>query len=150
MQAFGRELFDALFIDDVRSLFDSSRHRAAQDDEQLRLVLRIRAPELARLPWEFLYDPRRDDYLGLSVSLVRFGALRRGHGAGQTAHGGAAAADPRDGGKPCRPGAARCRAGAGASGKGVGAAGGSRPATGELGAGWPPGAGTARPESWTP
>ncbi|MGH8897459.1 MAG: CHAT domain-containing protein [Egibacteraceae bacterium] len=72
MQAFGRELFDALLIDDVRSLFDGSRNRAAQDDEQLRLVLRIRAPELAQLPWEFLYDPRRDDYLGLSASLVRY------------------------------------------------------------------------------
>jgi len=35
------------------------------------LVLRIRPPELARLPWEFLYDAGQDDYLGLRLPLVR-------------------------------------------------------------------------------
>jgi tetratricopeptide (TPR) repeat protein len=38
----------------------------------LRLVLRIRSPELARLPWEFLFDPGRQDYLSLSLPLVRY------------------------------------------------------------------------------
>ncbi|MGH8932868.1 MAG: hypothetical protein ACRDZO_20165 [Egibacteraceae bacterium] len=33
---------------------------------------RIQPPELARLPWEFLYDPRRDDCLALSASLARY------------------------------------------------------------------------------
>jgi hypothetical protein len=35
------------------------------------LVLRIRPPELARLPWEFLYDAGQGDYLGLSLLMVR-------------------------------------------------------------------------------
>jgi tetratricopeptide (TPR) repeat protein len=35
-------------------------------------VLRIRPPGLARLPWEFLFDPARQDYLGLSLPLVRY------------------------------------------------------------------------------
>ena len=33
---------------------------------------RIRPAELARLPWEFLFDPGRQDYLGLSLPLVRY------------------------------------------------------------------------------
>lgn len=37
----------------------------------LRLVLRVRPPELIRLPWEFLFDPGRQDYLSLTVPLVR-------------------------------------------------------------------------------
>ncbi|MGH3932438.1 MAG: hypothetical protein ACRDTF_20965 [Pseudonocardiaceae bacterium] len=32
----------------------------------------VRPPELARLPWEFLFDPGRQDYLGLTVPLVRY------------------------------------------------------------------------------
>jgi hypothetical protein len=27
---------------------------------------------LARLPWEFLFDPVRQDYLGLTVPLIRY------------------------------------------------------------------------------
>ena len=38
----------------------------------MQVRLRIGSPELAALPWEFLYDPGRDDYLCLSTSLVRY------------------------------------------------------------------------------
>ena len=74
VQELGAELFDWLFAGDARVLFDSSRQQAARegDDQWLRLVLRIRPPELAALPWEFLYDTRRDDYLSLSSPLVRY------------------------------------------------------------------------------
>jgi hypothetical protein len=72
VQQFGRELFDCLIDGDVRGLFDATRARAAQEERHLRFVLRVRPPNLARLPWEFLYDPRRDDYLSLSTSLVRY------------------------------------------------------------------------------
>jgi hypothetical protein len=71
-QRLGAELFDRLFARDVRLLFDMTRQQAAQRDAQVRLVLRIRPPELAVLPWEFLYDARRDDYLSLSMPLVRY------------------------------------------------------------------------------
>jgi hypothetical protein len=74
VQELGADLFDWLFAGDARALFDSSRQQAAREgsDEWLRLVLRIRPPELAALPWEFLYDTRRDDYLSLSNPLVRY------------------------------------------------------------------------------
>lgn len=74
VQELGAELFDWLFAGDARVLLDSSRQQATRegDDQWLRLVLRIRPPELAALPWEFLYDTRRDDYLSLSNPLVRY------------------------------------------------------------------------------
>ena len=74
VQDLGGELFNWLFAGDARVLFDSSRQQAAREgnDQWLRLVLRIRPPELAALPWEFLYDTRRDDYLSLSNPLVRY------------------------------------------------------------------------------
>ena len=57
VQQFGRQLFDALVTDDVRALYVASAQRARDEGASLRLVLRIRSPELARLPWEFLFDP---------------------------------------------------------------------------------------------
>jgi hypothetical protein len=72
VQRLGADLFDRLFVGDVRVLFDMTRQHAAHRDLPLRLVLRIRPPELAVLPWEFLYDQRRDDYLSLSMPMVRY------------------------------------------------------------------------------
>ena len=74
VQELGAELFDWLFASDARVLLDSSRQQATREgnEQWLRLVLRIRPPELAALPWEFLYDSRRDDYLSLSNPLVRY------------------------------------------------------------------------------
>jgi len=68
----GQRLFEALVADDVRSLYVASRQRAREKDCALRLVLRVRPPELARLPWEFLFDPGQQDYLGLTMPLVRY------------------------------------------------------------------------------
>ncbi len=72
VREFGQWLFEALVADDVRSLYVASRQRARENDCALRLVLRVRPPELARLPWEFLFDPGQQDYLGLSMPLVRY------------------------------------------------------------------------------
>ncbi|MGH8910852.1 MAG: CHAT domain-containing protein [Egibacteraceae bacterium] len=72
VQQLGRALFDALFTDDVRALFGASYQQARQQDADLRLVLRIQPPELARLPWEFLFDPGRGEYVGLRLPLVRY------------------------------------------------------------------------------
>ncbi|MGH3769902.1 MAG: hypothetical protein ACRDRW_00635, partial [Pseudonocardiaceae bacterium] len=68
----GQRLFEALITDDVRSLYVASRQRAHEQGSVLRLVLRVRPPDLARLPWEFLFDPGQQDYLGLSMPLVRY------------------------------------------------------------------------------
>jgi hypothetical protein len=53
----GQQLFEALVCGDVRGLYVASRQRAHEQGSVLRLVLRVRPPELARLPWEFLFDP---------------------------------------------------------------------------------------------
>ncbi len=68
----GQRLFEALIADDVRALYVASRQRVRENGGALRLVLRVRPPELARLPWEFLFDPGRQDYLGLTAPLVRY------------------------------------------------------------------------------
>lgn len=39
------------------------------EDEGLRLRIRIEAPEIAALPWEFLYSPRMQCFVGTSVRL---------------------------------------------------------------------------------
>src|SRR5260221_14747934 len=57
VQNFGRALFDALFIGEIRSRYVISQREAFRQSKGLRLKLRIQSPELAALPWEFLYDP---------------------------------------------------------------------------------------------
>ncbi|HEU5367029.1 MAG TPA: CHAT domain-containing protein [Ktedonobacterales bacterium] len=75
VQDFGRAHFAALFSEDVRGLYDASRLKASQEGKDgVRLRLRVLAPELAALPWEYLYDPRQSSYLCLSraTPLVRY------------------------------------------------------------------------------
>ena len=74
VQTFGRALFDALLTDDVRSLYYESQRLAEQKGQGLRVQLRIEAPELAALPWEFLVDPRQEEYVCLQrhTPLVRY------------------------------------------------------------------------------
>jgi len=74
VQDFGRDLFNALFTGEVRSRYDVSQARAWREGAGLRLKLRIQAPELAALPWEFLYDPRQAEYICLSrhTPVVRY------------------------------------------------------------------------------
>jgi WD40 repeat protein len=69
---FGAALFDALIAGDVRVLVGASRDRATHEGKRLRLVLRIRPPELSRLPWEFLYNTGSDEYLALTMPLLRY------------------------------------------------------------------------------
>ncbi|MFD9190028.1 CHAT domain-containing protein [Streptomyces phaeochromogenes] len=71
VQELGRLLFDALLPGDGRALFAAARHRATQEERQLRMVLRVRPPELAGLPWEFLYDDGQGSYVCPTTPLVR-------------------------------------------------------------------------------
>ncbi|MFZ5919031.1 MAG: SUMF1/EgtB/PvdO family nonheme iron enzyme [Chloroflexota bacterium] len=79
VQDFGGKLFDALICGEVRSCFDVSRLKAESEGQGLRLRLRIDPPELIALPWEYLYDCRRDAYLVLSrhTPVVRYLELPR-------------------------------------------------------------------------
>ncbi|MGH3932130.1 MAG: hypothetical protein ACRDTF_19385, partial [Pseudonocardiaceae bacterium] len=67
----GQQLFEALVTDDVRDLYVASRRRSREQGSTIRLILRVRAAELAWLPWEFMFDPDWRDFLGVRLSLVR-------------------------------------------------------------------------------
>ena len=64
-QRVGRVLFEALFTSEVRSRYRSSLASAREQGKHLRLRLRVEAPELAVLPWEFLYDDEEGDHITL-------------------------------------------------------------------------------------
>ena len=66
VEGFGGALFDSLFAGEVRSCLDVSRHEASSTGKGLRIKLRIQAPEVAALPWEFMYDARPGEYMSLS------------------------------------------------------------------------------------
>ncbi|MDA1094767.1 MAG: hypothetical protein O3A25_16070 [Acidobacteria bacterium] len=72
-QQFGQEIFDALFTDDVQLAFRRSQD-SARAKKGLRVRLRIDAPDLSALPWEFLYDTSLGDFVCLSsdTPLVRY------------------------------------------------------------------------------
>ncbi|MGI8685383.1 MAG: CHAT domain-containing protein [Acidimicrobiales bacterium] len=74
VQTFGSEMFDALFTGDIRSLFDRSRQEAIRQGADLRIQLRFESADMASLPWEFLFDSRRAEYLCLSTTtpVVRY------------------------------------------------------------------------------
>ncbi len=74
VQEFGRDLFEDVFNGDIRSRYQMSQHQALQQGCGLRLKLRIHPPELAMLPWEYLYDPQRSDFICLSraTPIVRY------------------------------------------------------------------------------
>lgn len=72
---FGGKLFNTVFTGDVRSCLAASLNEAHAHDFGLRIRLHLSAtPDLADLPWEFLYNPGLNRFLALSVKtpLVRF------------------------------------------------------------------------------
>jgi hypothetical protein len=79
VQQFGRALFDAPLSGELRSCYDVSQREAARLGKGLRLKLHIQPAELAALPWEFLYDPREEEYVCLSrtTPIVRYLDLPR-------------------------------------------------------------------------
>ena len=74
VEDFGSQLFDALIREQVRSVYDRSRQATADQGQGLRIKLRINAPELATIPWEYLYDPRQGEFVALSryTPIVRY------------------------------------------------------------------------------
>lgn len=73
-QSFGTQLFDVLLAGEVRTVYDRSRQAVADSGEGLRIRLRANAPELAAVPWEFLYDGNAGEFLALSrlTPIVRY------------------------------------------------------------------------------
>lgn len=74
VQGLGTDLFKALFAGDIASRLHVSRSIARSEGRGIRIKLRISAPELLGLPWEYLYDSTGGDYLALAVStpVVRY------------------------------------------------------------------------------
>ena len=62
-----QQLIEALFAGVAGPLFEESRTHATQAGLLgVRVRLHIQAPEVAGLPWEYLFDPRQEEYLCLS------------------------------------------------------------------------------------
>lgn len=74
VEEFGGDLFDSLFTPRIRSALEISREAAASQRKGLRIKLRCESPALSSLPWEFLYDRDRCEYLCLSSNtpVVRY------------------------------------------------------------------------------
>jgi len=68
----GRQLFEAVFAERVYGRYTASVQEAARRGEPLRVVLRLRAQELAALPWEAMFDPEADEYLCQREPIVRY------------------------------------------------------------------------------
>jgi WD40 repeat protein len=74
-KAFGGRLFASVFGDEVRACLRSSQDEAHRQGKGLRIRLHLSdVPELADLPWEYLYNPVLNSFLTLSTKtpLVRY------------------------------------------------------------------------------
>jgi|GEM_PF-6051216 len=74
-RTFGTRLFDAVFQDELRGCWRSSLEEANRQSAGVRVRLRLNdTPELASLPWEYLYNSALDRFLALSAHtpLVRY------------------------------------------------------------------------------
>ncbi|OLZ70315.1 hypothetical protein AV521_14290 [Streptomyces sp. IMTB 2501] len=68
----GGALCEAVFQSAIKALYLSSRQKAQERGQRLRMILRIRSPELAALPWELLYDAKLGGYLCLLHPIIRY------------------------------------------------------------------------------
>lgn len=76
---FGGRLFEALFNGEVLGCLRSSLYEVSRPGVGLRIWLHLDAPELADLPWEYLYNPTLNQFLVLSVKtpVIRYLGLPR-------------------------------------------------------------------------
>src|SRR5215211_7821982 len=79
VQEFGQSLFEAVLVGKVGTCYYRSMDQAQQEGKGLRLKLHVKPPKLTVLPWEFLYDPDRYEYLCFSrdTPIVRYTDLRQ-------------------------------------------------------------------------
>lgn len=75
VRSFGARLFDMVFGGDVGACLQRSLDQADREGVGLRIRLRLTdVPELAVLPWEYLYNAKLNRFLSLSVKtpIVRY------------------------------------------------------------------------------
>ena len=79
MKKFGADLFQSLFQSGIRDQFDKSMGMVYSQNTNLRIKLRIDAPDLVCYPWEYMYDgDQTKEFLGLhqNISITRFVAVQ--------------------------------------------------------------------------
>lgn len=70
LKNFGKELYEFLFSGELATAFARSLTQARMLRTKLRLRLRLDAPELRTLPWEYLYDPRHNHFLAANAQVL--------------------------------------------------------------------------------
>jgi len=78
-KTFGGKLFKAVFHDELFGCLRSSLDQVEERRAGLRLRLRLNAPDLIDLPWEYLYLPSLDRFfvLGIETPVVRYLELQQ-------------------------------------------------------------------------
>lgn len=70
LKSFGRQLFQHLFVGSINDCYQRSLTQARMEKRGLRLRLRIDAPELRVIPWEFLYDSRNNFFFANNSEIL--------------------------------------------------------------------------------
>ncbi len=75
----GVGMFEALLPGELRALYRQAHSHTHQEDlSGVRVRLRINVPQWNTLPWEFMYDPDSECYLGVkrNTPIIRFPEIR--------------------------------------------------------------------------
>ncbi|MBW4599876.1 MAG: CHAT domain-containing protein [Calothrix sp. FI2-JRJ7] len=70
LKRLGNQLYQVLFPNQINARFHATMAGAASNNESVRLRLIFQSPELAALPWEFLYDEGTNAFLANNTQTV--------------------------------------------------------------------------------
>ncbi|MEA5593324.1 CHAT domain-containing protein [Rivularia sp. UHCC 0363] len=70
LKALGQELYQALFPNQINARFHATMASAQTNQYSVRLRLIFESPELAALPWEFLYDEDTNIFLANNIDTI--------------------------------------------------------------------------------
>jgi len=70
LKALGSQLYQAIFPDKINARFHATIAAAKANQESIRLRLIFESPELAALPWEFIYDEDTNIFLANNTETV--------------------------------------------------------------------------------
>jgi len=72
LKGLGDELYQALSPNEINARFQAAIAGAQANNHSVRLRLIFASPELAALPWEFLYDKQTNTFLGNNEAIHHF------------------------------------------------------------------------------
>lgn len=70
LKSFGHDLHQHLFVDEVAAAYERSLTQARAEKKGLRLRLRLEAPQLRIIPWEYLFDRRQNFFLAVNPEIL--------------------------------------------------------------------------------